>query len=495
MKYDFKNSPLIIGLALSAVVVGVRLYFISIGATHVDDALITYRYAENIASGYGYVYNIGERVLGTTNPLYTLILASLNLLGVSVYWASAILGLVSSGLTGLVLYLFGLKLKLGKMSAVAPILYAIWPNAINSDISGLETPLFTLATIAFFYFVLTARYPLAILLAGLGTMLRPEGIFLIGLYVLFRLVTDRNNLWKEISICAVIILPWVIFAWMYFGSPIPNSIPAKLALYLWSDTGSFWERLVRLWNLNDIAGWITVAGALGGLIYTLIRVYWGWLEALFVLALTFVLASAHTNLFFWYKSPLNPLWVLFLGAGLAGLVRIGLILTNRAFVVKGIVAGIVIAISLQIYPKLSQIAFYQKIQTQIYLDQHIAAGKYLANNAACDDVVIAEDIGYLGYHFRGRIIDRDGLVSPEVIEYNRKREYARFIRDQLLENPGHWLFISNLTPSTGEITKSGILDRHYELLRRFDFAGNDSYLLYRAKVEINLPDSAADKTG
>lgn len=495
MKYNQKHFPLIIGVALSAVVVGVRLYFISNGAAHVNDALITYRFAENIAAGYGFVYNIGERVLGTTSPLYTLILAAFSSLGVPVYGASALLGIVSSGLTALVLYFFGLKLKLGKMSAVAPILYAIWPNAINSDISGLEAPLFTLATIAFFYFVLTAKYPIAILIASLGTMLRPEGILLIGLFVLFRLVTDKKNLWREISICAVIILPWVVFAWVYFGSPIPNSIPAKLALYLWSDTGGFWERLVRLWSLNDIAGWITIAGALAGLVYTLIRVYWGWLEALFVITLTIALASAHTNLFFWYKSPLNPLWVLSLGAGLAGLVRIGLILTNRAFVVKGVIVGIVIALSPQVYSKLLQTASYQEIQAQIYLDQHIAAGKYLAQNAAPGDIVIAEDIGYLGYNFRGRIIDRDGLVSPEVIEYNRTREYAGFIRDQLVKHPGHWLFISSLTPSTGQIANSGIFDSHYELMKRFDFAGDDSYLLYRAKAEALSPDNTTDKSG
>ncbi|MEP7359846.1 MAG: hypothetical protein ABI847_21525, partial [Anaerolineales bacterium] len=41
----------------------------------VDDAYITFRYARNIASGVGFVYNAGERVLGTTTPAYALFLA------------------------------------------------------------------------------------------------------------------------------------------------------------------------------------------------------------------------------------------------------------------------------------------------------------------------------------------------------------------------------------------------------------------------------------
>ena len=39
-----------------------------------DDANITLNYAENIAAGHGYVYNIGgERVEGSTSPLWTAI--------------------------------------------------------------------------------------------------------------------------------------------------------------------------------------------------------------------------------------------------------------------------------------------------------------------------------------------------------------------------------------------------------------------------------------
>src|SRR5688572_11448166 len=41
----------------------------------VDDAYITFRYARNIATGVGFVYNAGERVLGTTTPAYALLLA------------------------------------------------------------------------------------------------------------------------------------------------------------------------------------------------------------------------------------------------------------------------------------------------------------------------------------------------------------------------------------------------------------------------------------
>jgi len=43
-----------------------------------DDPFITYRYAEKLAQGLGFVYNPGERVLSTTTPLFTLLLATLH---------------------------------------------------------------------------------------------------------------------------------------------------------------------------------------------------------------------------------------------------------------------------------------------------------------------------------------------------------------------------------------------------------------------------------
>lgn len=43
----------------------------------IDDAYITYRYARNLLSGNGFVFNPGEPILVTTPPLHGLLLAIL----------------------------------------------------------------------------------------------------------------------------------------------------------------------------------------------------------------------------------------------------------------------------------------------------------------------------------------------------------------------------------------------------------------------------------
>jgi len=45
------------------------------GPRTIDDAFITFRYARNIVEGQGFVYNPGSQVLGTTTPLYTVLMA------------------------------------------------------------------------------------------------------------------------------------------------------------------------------------------------------------------------------------------------------------------------------------------------------------------------------------------------------------------------------------------------------------------------------------
>ena len=42
-----------------------------------DDPLITLTYAKNIAAGNGFVFNHGDPVLGTTAPLFALIVGGL----------------------------------------------------------------------------------------------------------------------------------------------------------------------------------------------------------------------------------------------------------------------------------------------------------------------------------------------------------------------------------------------------------------------------------
>ena len=58
----------------------------------VDDAFISFRYAENVTQGHGLTFNPGERVEGYTNFLWVLILAFFHVLGADTVVTAKILG-------------------------------------------------------------------------------------------------------------------------------------------------------------------------------------------------------------------------------------------------------------------------------------------------------------------------------------------------------------------------------------------------------------------
>src|SRR5438067_12915207 len=62
-------------LAIFLGVVAVRLAYFGLTQITYEDSLITLRYAQNLASGHGLVYNPGERLFGASTPLYVLLLS------------------------------------------------------------------------------------------------------------------------------------------------------------------------------------------------------------------------------------------------------------------------------------------------------------------------------------------------------------------------------------------------------------------------------------
>src|SRR5262245_60209180 len=76
------RRPVILPLLAGAVALGFTVVFFRRWQFVIDDAFISLRYARNLATGHGLVYNAGERVEGYTNFLWALFLALPHLLHV-----------------------------------------------------------------------------------------------------------------------------------------------------------------------------------------------------------------------------------------------------------------------------------------------------------------------------------------------------------------------------------------------------------------------------
>ncbi len=193
----------------------------------VDDAPITYRYAENLAHGLGFVYNAGEQIIGTTTPLYTLILAVLRVIGFSIPGASQVIGFSSSLATIYLIFLLGRKLDSPFVGLLAALLVALNWWSIIFAMGGMETPLYALLIVAALYSYDPERPTAGIILAALCVWMRLDGA-IVGAALLGSAALSRRRIpWRQAALYALLIMPWFVFSLLYTGSVFPHSLTGK----------------------------------------------------------------------------------------------------------------------------------------------------------------------------------------------------------------------------------------------------------------------------
>ncbi len=220
----------------------------------VDDAYITFRYARNLVNGVGFVYNAGERVLGTTTPAYTLLLAALSRL--SGFTDYPRLALIVNALCDAIT--FGLLIRLVThltgprwVGLGAALLFAIDGRTLDFSTGGMESSFNVMAILLTLMLFFEGRTRLAALAAGLVVLIRPDGLTLVAaIFAAWGLDTLRRQVsampWKELGLFALVVAPWLIFATLYFGQPIPQSVLAKSVSYHVPPLMAFRAFLVQL---------------------------------------------------------------------------------------------------------------------------------------------------------------------------------------------------------------------------------------------------------
>ena len=224
----------IILLGRSAVLSGERTWWLD------DDAMISMRYARNLAQGTGLVWNAGERVEGYTNFLWTAYMAVVHLFPISAARTSLVIlltNLVFSAAT--IPYLARLVRMLGGTSlavAAALVLYVFNKSMMVWNTTGVETALLAfllMVTICRVIAEARAGAPrlLTYLLIAVMSLVRADALVLAGLvYLLALALTPQRK--RSISYTAIALtlpLAHLIFRIAYYGDLLPNTAYLKVA--------------------------------------------------------------------------------------------------------------------------------------------------------------------------------------------------------------------------------------------------------------------------
>jgi hypothetical protein len=405
-----------------------------------DDAYITFRYAANLAAGKGFTYNPPERVLGTTSPLHTLLLALAARFGLDIETAALILGVAGQALMCLMVFeslrrLLAHSERPGfSIPLVGALLCAAHPHLALTAMGGMETPLYVALILALLLAAARGMAAATGVLAGLALLARPDAVLVFPPAAwLLGWARAGNGTGGPLSaatasrpraavagrrlvialVCLIVVAgPWMVFATSYFGSPVPHSIAAKRLIHPFGplqvliEFGSF--------LMDDPLLALAIPLAIWGLERRRRTRLAIGLGAFCLLYLTAYVFSGVTP-FPWYVNPLLPP-VLMLG--LVGLDDL-LSRVRRRRLAWAVASILIVGVAgWQLRKQASEL----RDSWDAWEGQYEVAGRWILNDSKPGDKVLVGETGVIGYLLPDRIIlDSSGINSPEIYKMRRGR--------------------------------------------------------------------------
>ncbi len=468
-----------------------------------DDTYIHLRYAQNLLERGEFSFNPGESTYGATSPLWIFGLTVLLRAGLPPFASAWLLGVLSGMLMLLTLdaLLDRLRLPRGWRGAVL-VLAAADAWFLRWSYSGMETPLATALLVVLLMplipprrttltrarFAGTAEAPplreqparsdaaaertwmqyLAWgVAAGLAGLVRPEFILLGPAALPWLLWSDglrrsplrlARKAGLAVTGIAVVLGPWLAYAWLTFGRLTPGTATAK------SQALSLAPSVLVPYLTRSVAQLAATQGPiwLAWLVFLLLVIFIGRrathaaAEAIgaesrplyrgpqaralvgTVATWSVVLIGGYAVNQVWiisrYLAPLSPTILValaVLGAGLRD--RMPAAATRRRVGQGILVAGIVATVGCNAWLMLTQVRPHATKFPVGLRECYLGMGDWLNDNTADDTVVAALDIGAIGFASDRYVLDLMGLVSPEIMALGRRLGFEAMVSD------GSWL--------------------------------------------------------
>jgi len=365
----------------------------------VDDAFIVGRYAYNFANGAGWAFNPGAPSDGVTGPLWLLVAAAGEVLGLDPVAAAKAIGLACSALAAALAVAWLRRRQGGTRGAwVAALLLGAQGTLAFWGVAGLETGLATLAMtlVGLGAAARPAPQPVVVGLAGAAlAWLRPEAApaVLVGLFALA--LRSRRAGMIGLGLAGAGGAGVVAFRVAMFGDPLPLSYhakPAELvhsvpyvleALLITTGVAGLFLAALSLWNAR--AGDRTLGAMVLAHLLAVVLAGGDWMPGHRMIA------------------PVLPLYAILAGACLARPHR------GRA---RRAAVALLFAVAF-LFPLADVVAHVPDLraagQTRETVGRPLAA--WLAGHGESMALV---DVGFLGYVSGLRVVDLGGLTEPSV---------------------------------------------------------------------------------
>ncbi|HEY6950889.1 MAG TPA: hypothetical protein VI758_00705 [Bacteroidota bacterium] len=208
-----------------------------------DDTYIDLQYAGNLAHGDKFAFNADAPTYGTTAPLWVLLIAAGTKAGLDPFIVAKTFDILFASLSVIAVYVLSFSIIRDKVySLFVTLVFSLDAFVLRWAGSGTETSIAMLLVLLAVKYAYAGDYHIAGFVAGLLTLVRPEGLFLFFVIQLENYIVsivlgrNRTRFWAAAALYGLVVVPWLVFSYANFGSVIPNAILARMKMQssLWN---------------------------------------------------------------------------------------------------------------------------------------------------------------------------------------------------------------------------------------------------------------------
>ena len=461
---------IIAGLALMVVLGYVIIAGVADKAGYpLDDSWIHQTYARNLARSGRWEFVPGIASVGSTAPLWTILLSLGYLIRLPHIFLTTLLGwlcLTWTGWGAMRLWTAMWPNRRKQDWIIGIVLVLSWP-LIWAAASGMETLLFIALSFEIFcqysqYRSEKKRRTLVLgILAGLLVLVRPEGLGVL-ILILVGLVLQAGD-WRlkfrdmglVIAGAALPLAPYFSVNVLISGTIWPNTFYAKQVEYASVFAQSIFVRFIKLLYFSfggPSEGWRGISAAHlvllpGSILAAVNALKYDWSHKRVFRTMPLLWATGLVFVYAWrlpvtyqhgrYLFPAVPIWIMY---GLAGWLEIFSLLKtrfgaeSRTYFVLSRIGFLTLGVLLLIFIFLGLQVFVQDVS--FVNGEMVAVGHWIEENTPQDSLIAAHDIGAIGYFGERAILDLAGLITPEVIPYLSDEQA---VNDYLLQGDADYL--------------------------------------------------------
>ncbi len=426
-----------------------------------DDAYITYRYSRNVAAGVGLVYNLHEKVLGTTAPLFAIIGIIPAWLKISIPQFFLLFNIFCD--LGIVYIVYRFLFAENRILLILFILlFSLDPGTNRIAIGGMEANLFLLCSLLGMVLYFNQKKSFAFLTLSVIYFLRPEALILLTILFFYEWFETKEFPVKFLLLCVFIVAPVLFAMHLYYGHAIPQSVIVK-----YRDGNPDFMSLIRDIFFPHISNYIIFPLAIYGMIKSFGKNKYLRICCIWLILYAGAYCIKGPWIMNWYIYSIVVIQLIFASLAIR---EIALLLHFNSSRNKWLLFIPVLAVLCWLF-----ICFYKGRSGQELMYGQLK--KDLDPGRNTDLKFFADDIGAIGYYSRGYIYDNLMLVTPQAIDYPN-------LRERIVHVHPDYLFLYTTEYHINIIIKDSTLSKNYHFLKR-----------YSANGETNFPENIKNLTG